>query len=92
MKDEPSAHVAANVKLSQSKKEKVCSTHVGEKLYQKRNYCTQFSRHVSQAEWMWPKLNICPQSHLQVAEPKNQKISSPSKCSFLSCKMDLAKY
>ena len=27
MKDEPSVHVAANVKLSQSKKGKVCSTH-----------------------------------------------------------------
>ena len=31
MKGEPSAHVAANVKLSSSKKEKVCSTRVGEK-------------------------------------------------------------
>ena len=31
MKDKPSAHVAANVKLSPGKKEKVCSTHVNKK-------------------------------------------------------------
>ena len=27
--------------------------------------------------WVWLKLNICPQSHLQVAEPKNQIFSGP---------------
>ena len=54
----------------------------------------RFGRHASQAEWMWPKLNVERWTFVPAGgrTKKNQIFSSPSKCSFLSCKMDLAEY